>query len=70
MNRMTKTRTPQRQPLKPRAYSVEQTSQITSLSPRQINRLIADGRLRSIRIDGRRLIFASSVEALLPDDAA
>ena len=32
--------------------------------------LIRDGRLRSIKLDGRRLIFVSSVEALLPDAAA
>jgi hypothetical protein len=63
-------RRPQQRPVKPRVYSVEQTSQVTNLSIRKINQMICDGRLRSIRIDGRRLIFVSSVEALLPDDSA
>jgi excisionase family DNA binding protein len=59
---------PQRRPIKARTYSVHQVSQITSLSLRKINAMIRDGRLKSIRIDGRRLIYVSSVEALLPDD--
>ena len=58
---------PQRRSVEPRAYSGEQTSRVTGLSMRKINDMIRDGRLRSIRIDGRRLIYVSSVKALLPD---
>jgi excisionase family DNA binding protein len=59
---------PQHRPVRQRVYSVTQTSQVTNLSVRKINQMIHDGRLKSIRIDGRRLIFVSSVEALLPDE--
>jgi excisionase family DNA binding protein len=59
---------PQRRPVRPRVYSVKQTSQVTNLSMRQIHRLVRDGRLKSIKLDGRRLILVSSVEALLPDE--
>lgn len=59
---------PQHRPVRRRVYSVTQTSQVTNLSVRKINQMIRDGRLKSIRIDGRRLIFVSSVEALLPDE--
>jgi excisionase family DNA binding protein len=56
--------------LRPLAYSLAQVADITSLSLRKINAMVADGRLKSVKIDGRRLIYASSVAALLPDEVA
>ena len=43
---------------------------MTSLGRRIIAKMIADGTLRTVKVGARRLIYASSVEALLPDDAA
>jgi excisionase family DNA binding protein len=49
------------------ACSIDEAAEITSLSKRKIDYMVRDGRLKSIRIDGRRLIYMSSVKALLPD---
>jgi excisionase family DNA binding protein len=70
LNEVTTMHLPRQKELKPRAYSARQVSEITNLGLRKINTMISDGRLKAIKIDGRRLIYASSVEALLPDDAA
>jgi excisionase family DNA binding protein len=56
--------------LRPVTYSLADVVKITSLSLRKINELVADGRLRSTRIDGRRLIFADSLDELLKTPAA
>jgi excisionase family DNA binding protein len=56
--------------LPPLAYTVAQVSEITTLGLRKINAMIADGRLKSVKVDGRRLVYASSVAALLPDEVA
>jgi hypothetical protein len=58
---------PQRRSVEPLVCSVEQTSRVTNLSLRKINQMIRGGRLKSVLIDGRRLIYVSSVKALLPD---
>jgi excisionase family DNA binding protein len=67
MNQMVKSRSPQRQSVTRRAYTVDETARITTFSPRQIYRLIAAGKLKSIKLAGRRLILAGSIEELVPD---
>ena len=59
--------TTQNQSLERLACSIDEAAAITSLSKRKIDYMVRDGRLKSIRIDGRRLIYMSSVKALLPD---
>ena len=48
---------PPKQPLKRRACSVQEASETTGLGVWKIYTLIRDGRLKSIKIDGRRLIL-------------
>jgi excisionase family DNA binding protein len=50
-------------------YSLAEVVKLTSLSLRKVNELVADGRLKSTRVDGRRLVFASSVDELLKPQA-
>lgn len=64
MKKMAKTQNQSQERL---ACSIDEAAAITSLSKRKIDYMVRDGRLKSIRIDGRRLIYMSSVKALLPD---
>lgn len=49
----------------PITWTIRQTHK--QLGNTKLYGLIRDGRLRSVMIDGRRLIYVSSVRALLPD---
>lgn len=55
------------------AYSVKQTCEVSSLGRTSIYALIAEGKLKVIRIGGRTLILAESLRDLLsgrvPGDA-
>jgi excisionase family DNA binding protein len=53
------------QPLPPRAYSVKDFCKAFGLSRSTAYNLMADGRLRTVRIAGRRLIPADAAESLL-----
>jgi excisionase family DNA binding protein len=53
------------QPLPPRAYSVKDFCKAFGLSRSTAYNLRADGRLRTVRIAGRRLIPADAAESLL-----
>jgi excisionase family DNA binding protein len=55
---------------RPRAYGVKAFCKAFGVSRSTVYNLIADGRLRSVRIAGRRLIPADAAEALLRDEAA
>jgi excisionase family DNA binding protein len=52
-----------------RAYSVRETARTTNLSYATIYRLIGKGKLRTVKIGGRRLIPASALDALLEEGA-
>ena len=52
-------------PIIPRAYRVKDFCKAFGLSRSTVYNLIADGRLRSVLIAGRRLIPADAAEALL-----
>jgi excisionase family DNA binding protein len=51
------------------AYSVRETVRTTNLSYASIYRLIKAGKIRSVKIGGRRLIPASALDALLEEGA-
>jgi hypothetical protein len=51
----------------PITWTIKQTQQATGLGNTKLYGLMRDGRLRSVMIDGRRLVYVSSVRALLPD---
>ena len=55
---------------KPRTYTVQQVVAMTNLGEWKVNQLITLGRLRSIKIGGRRLVYAYSVDELIPENAA
>ncbi len=52
-----------------RAYSVRQFCDAFGLSRSTVYNLMSSGRLRSVRIGGRRLIPADAAEALLTDQS-
>jgi len=45
--------------------SVEQASKMTSLAPRTLHRLMAEGELASIKLGKRRLVVMESLRKLL-----
>jgi excisionase family DNA binding protein len=51
--------------IKPIAVTIPTATAISGLSRTKIYRLIGDGRLDAIRIDGRRLVRFESIERLL-----
>jgi excisionase family DNA binding protein len=53
------------QQLAPRAYTIQSFCKAFGLSRSTAYNLISDGRLRSVRVAGRRLIPADAAEALL-----
>ena len=55
---------------RPRAYGVNGFCQAYGLSRATAYNMIADGRLHSVKIGGRRLIPADAAEALLRGEAA
>ncbi len=56
--------------IQPRAYTVQHFCKAFGLSRSTVYNLMADGRLRTVRIAGRRLIPADAAEALLNGHAA
>jgi excisionase family DNA binding protein len=54
-----------RTPLKPITVTVAKTCHLTSLGNTKIYELIKAGKLKSIAIGRRRLVFVSSIDALL-----
>lgn len=55
---------------RPRAYGVKQFCRVFNVSRSTTYKLIAAGKLKSVRVAGRRLIPADGAEALLDGDAA
>jgi len=55
---------------RPRAYSVKAFCKAFGVSRSTTYNLIADGRLKSVRVAGRRLIPADAAEALLQGKVA
>ncbi len=53
--------------LTPRAYSPLDAAALLSISRSGIYRLIESQQLKSIRIGGRRLVLADSIDALLSE---
>lgn len=49
------------------AYSIKEVCQATSLSRSSVYNHIASGRLRAVRIAGRRVVPAEALLALLSD---
>lgn len=47
------------------AFSVAETCDVLGLGKTNIYRLIADGELNTVKIGGRRLVPAASIQALL-----
>ena len=54
----------------PRAYRVRDFCKAFGVSRSTVYNLMADGRLRTVRIAGRRLIPADAAEALLQGEGA
>ena len=52
-----------------RGYSVNETTHITNLSRPTVYRLLGSGKLKSVKILGRRIIHAESVDDLLREGA-
>jgi excisionase family DNA binding protein len=52
-----------------RGFSVNETTHITNLSRPTIYRLLGSGKLKSVKILGRRIIHAESVDDLLREGA-
>lgn len=52
----------------PLAYSINEASRATSLGRTRLYQLIADGKLKSIKIGARTLIPASALHKLLEGD--
>jgi excisionase family DNA binding protein len=57
------------QKLDRRGYSVNETTHITNLSRPTVYRLLGSGKLKSVKILGRRIIHAESVDDLLREGA-
>ena len=55
----------QNHPDRPRAYGVKAFCKAYGVSRSTVYNLIADGKLKSVRVAGRRLIPADAAEALL-----
>ncbi|MBY0393890.1 MAG: helix-turn-helix domain-containing protein [Novosphingobium sp.] len=59
--------------LKKITYSVKQTCEVSSLGRTKVYTLIAEGKLKVVRVGGRTLILAESLHDLLsghaPDEA-
>lgn len=55
---------------KPLMVSVRRAGQLLDLGKTKIFELIDDGRLKSVKLDRKRLIFYSSIEALIESKAA
>lgn len=53
------------------SYNTAELSDLTGLSPQQIRRLVRQGKLRAVRIDGirRQLYRADDVAHLIPESA-
>jgi excisionase family DNA binding protein len=62
--------TTQPPPERPRAYRIADFCRAYGLSRSTVYKLMADGRLMTIKVAGRRLIPADAAEALLQREAA
>jgi excisionase family DNA binding protein len=51
-----------------KAYSVDETAEITNLSPATIWRLISAKKLATVKVGGRRLVPNPAIDALLAAD--
>jgi excisionase family DNA binding protein len=52
-----------------RGYSISETQHITNLSKPTIYRLLGSGKLKSVKILGRRIIPAEAVDELMREGA-
>lgn len=59
-----------RQLPKQRAFRVDEAAHILGLGRTKTYELITEGRLRTVLIDGRRLVLGTSIDALLESSAA
>lgn len=53
--------------LQPISFTINSACAVSGLSRTKIYRLISDRRLRAVKVDGRTLILAESLHALLKD---
>ena len=58
-----------REPLIPIAKTIDDTCRMTGLGRTKIYELIAEGKLKATAVGRRRLVFYSSIEALLRGQA-
>jgi excisionase family DNA binding protein len=56
-------------PVAIRAFSIKETARACGLSRTTIYRLIADGRLRTIKVASRRLVPVETIDALMNEGA-
>jgi excisionase family DNA binding protein len=61
--------TPQTEKVPRRTYTINEFTEAFRLSRATTFRLIASGKLKSVRVMGRRLILADSAEALIAEAA-
>lgn len=59
---------PQASPMPTRALRVRDAARAYSLSKTRIYEMIAAGRLKSLKVGGRRLVTVDSLESLLADN--
>jgi excisionase family DNA binding protein len=52
---------------KRRAFSIRETERATNLSHATIYRLIASGKLKTVKVGARRLVPVSAIDALLQE---
>jgi hypothetical protein len=52
-------------PVERKVYTVAETEQVLRMGHSKVCGLIREGRLQSVKIDGRRLVWAESVHAIL-----
>jgi excisionase family DNA binding protein len=55
---------------KPLTVSVRRAGQLLDIGKTKIFELINDGRLKTMKLDRKRLIFYSSIEALIESETA
>ena len=53
------------EPVERRAFSIRETERATNLSRATLYRLVASGKLKTVKVGGRRLVLVTSIDALL-----
>jgi excisionase family DNA binding protein len=52
-------------PVEKRAFSIKETARACGISRATVYRLVADGKLKTLKIGARRVVPVSAIEALL-----